>query len=291
MGLRNVYPYSLAQIMTQTPIPNTARLGVIAGGGALPGLLADACAAAGTPVTMVGLEGQADESLRPRCALWARLGAAGAILGALKDSGARDLVLIGSVRRPSLAELRPDWAALRILGRVGLGSGGDDALLRALRAALEDQGFTLHPVQAFLPCLLAPTGPLTRRAPDEAQSADIARGVEVARALGALDVGQAAVVQGGIVLGVEGAEGTAALIARCKGLARRGPSGVLVKLAKPGQDRALDLPTIGLGTVASAVESGLSGIAVEAGGVLIADRNAATRAADDAGLFITGVAP
>jgi DUF1009 family protein len=109
--------------------------------------------------------------------------------------------------------------------------------------------------------------------------------------LGALDVGQAAVVQQGIVLGVEAVDGTDALLARCGPLRRDGPGGVLVKVAKPGQDRRADLPTIGPQTVAAAAAAGLSGIAVEAGATFVADRTAVAAAADRAGLFVVGVAP
>jgi len=279
--------------MTDTTPPSPpGPLGIIAGGGALPAALADAAAAAGHPVVLVGLAGHADAALRPRCALWARLGAAGAILRALRRGRARDLVLIGSVRRPTLADwadLRPDWTALCILARLSLGRGGDDALLRRLRAVLEREGFALHPVQAFLPDLLAPAGVLGTHAPDSSALADIARGLAAARALGAQDVGQAVVVQGGVVLGVEGVEGTAALIARCGPLARPGtPRPVLCKCSKPGQDRALDLPTIGPETVAACAAAGFAGIAVEAGGVLIAGLDETVQVANGAGLFLYG---
>src|SRR6202007_2353949 len=110
---------------------------------------------------------------------------------------------------------------------------------------------------------LAPEGPLGRLVPDAQANADIARGFEIIRMLGTLDIGQAAVVQQGLVLGVEAIEGTDALLARAGGLKREGPGGVLVKAAKPGQERRADLPTIGLRTVANAAAAGLRGIAVE----------------------------
>lgn len=111
----------------------------------------------------------------------------------------------------------------------------------------------------------------------------------VARALGALDVGQAVVVQQGIVLGVEAAEGTDALLRRCKGLGQDGPGGVLVKVKKPMQERRVDLPAIGPRTVPAAADAGLRGIALEAGGALVIDRKLVIEAADSAGLFIVGI--
>ena len=115
--------------------------------------------------------------------------------------------------------------------------------------------------------------------------------VAVARALGAVDVGQGCVVQQGIVLAVEAAEGTDAMLARCAGLTWPGPGGVLVKLVKPGQDRRTDLPTIGPDTIRGAVAAGLRGVAFEAGGTILAQRIEAIAAADAAGLFLLGLDP
>ena len=125
--------------------------------------------------------------------------------------------------------------------------------------------------------------------PDPLAEADIQRGLVVAKALGAVDVGQAVVVQQGFVLGVEAVEGTDALIARCGALRRGGDGGVLVKIAKPGQDHRVDLPTIGVATVTNCVAAGLRGIAVEAGACLVVDLPAVVAAADAAGIFLVGV--
>ena len=120
---------------------------------------------------------------------------------------------------------------------------------------------------------------------------DIRRGIAVARALGAVDVGQGCVVQQGIVLAVEAAEGTDAMLARCAALAAPGRGGVLVKLVKPGQDRRTDLPTVGPETLRGAAAAGLRGVAFEAGGTILAERDAAIAAADAAGLFLLGLGP
>ncbi|HMK67064.1 MAG TPA: UDP-2,3-diacylglucosamine diphosphatase LpxI, partial [Stellaceae bacterium] len=190
---------------------------------------------------------------------------------------------------PSLASLMPDWRAAKFFARIGLRALGDDGLLSAIIKELELEGFRVVGIESILGGLLAPKGPLGRIEPDEQARADIARGLEVARALGALDIGQAAVVQQGIVLGVEAADGTDALIARAGSLRREGPGGVLVKIAKPGQERRADLPTIGVRTVEAAANAGLRGIAVEAGAALVVDRAAVAAAADGAALFVLGV--
>ncbi|HYZ31003.1 MAG TPA: UDP-2,3-diacylglucosamine diphosphatase LpxI, partial [Crenalkalicoccus sp.] len=255
--------------------------------------VARAARAAGRPVFAVALEGWAEP------AAWAglphvveRVGAAGRILGALRARGVRQLVMAGRAARPSLLALRPDATGARILARIGRAFfQGDDGLLRAVARVLEEEGFEILAPQAVLRDILPPPGLLTLAAPDAAARADILRGIAVARALGTVDVGQAAVVQQGLVLGVEAIEGTDALLARCAGLRREGPGGVLVKLVKPGQDRRLDLPSIGPRTVEGAAAAGLAGIAVEAGGTILVDRPGLVTAADAAGLFVLAIRP
>jgi UDP-2,3-diacylglucosamine hydrolase len=196
------------------------------------------------------------------------------------------------VRRPSLLDLRPDAEGARILARIGRAAfAGDDGLLAAVIRVLGEEGFRVLGAHDVLAEATAPAGVLSRITPDAQAMADIVRGVEVARALGAVDVGQGCVVQQGIVLAVEAAEGTDAMLARCAVLARTGPGGVLVKLVKPGQERRADLPTIGPDTVRAARQAGLRGIAFEAGGTILADRSATIAAADAAGLFLLGLDP
>lgn len=275
--------------MNDAPQP----LGIIAGGGPLPVRVAEAARAAGRAVFVVGLEGFADPAaLAPFPHAILRFGAAGRILAALRAHDCRDLVLIGTVRRPSLLDLRPDPLAVRLLARIGRAAfAGDDGFLSAVIRVLGDEGFHVVGAHEVLDAVLAPAGLLTRIAPDAQGQADIARGVTVARTLGALDVGQGCVVQLGFVLAVEAVEGTDAMLARCGPLARGGAGGVLVKLVKPGQERRADLPTIGSETVRAAARAGLRGIAFEAGGAILADREATIAAADEAGLFLLGIDP
>jgi DUF1009 family protein len=266
-------------------------LGILSGGGPLPGQIAAAAHATGRRVFLVGLEGFADPSvLAPWPHEVIRIGAAGHILAALRAHDCRDLVLIGPVRRPSLLDLRPDAEGARILARIGRAAfAGDDGLLAAVVKVLGEEGFRVLSAQQVLNEAIAPAGLLTRVAPDALALADVRRGIVVARTLGAVDVGQGCVVQQGIVLAVEAAEGTDAMLARCKELARAGPGGVLVKLVKPGQDRRADLPTIGPATVVGAVRAHLRGVAFEAGGTILADREALIAAAEAEGLFLLGL--
>ena len=268
-------------------------LGILAGGGPLPGRVAAAARAAGRAVFLVGLEGFAEPAvLAPFPHAFARLAAGGRILSLLRGNGCRDIVLVGPVKRPSIFDLRPDAEGAKIIARIGRAAfSGDDGLLAAVVRVLAEEGFSVLGAHEILTEAVGPRGQLGRVAPDAGAMADIARGTQVVRGLGAVDVGQACVVQQGIVLAVEAIEGTDAMLARAGGLARPGPGGVLVKLVKPGQDRRADLPTIGPATVHAAAAARLTGIAFEAGGTILTDRAALVRAADDAGLFLIGIDP
>jgi DUF1009 family protein len=270
-----------------------AALGILAGGGSLPARVAAAAHAAGRPVFLVGLEGFAEAAvLQPFPHAFARIGAAGRILGLLRSHGCRDVVMIGPVRRPSLLDLRPDAVGARLLARIGRAAfGGDDTLLSAVVRVLGEEGFRVIGAHEVMAGSVASAGVLGAHVPDAAARADIARGIAVVRALGAADVGQGCVVQQGIVLAVEAAEGTDAMLERAAALGRSGPGGVIVKLVKPGQERRADLPTIGPETVRRAAAAGLRGIAVEAGGTLLAEHDALILAADATGLFLLGIDP
>ncbi len=270
-----------------------STLGILAGGGHLPARVAEAALAAGRAVFIVGLDGYAEPRvLAPFPHEFIRFGAAGRILAALREHGCRDLVMIGPVRRPSLFHLRPDMEGAKILTRIGRAAfAGDDGLLAAAIRILQEEGFRVVGAHTILAEAVGPRGLLTRTAPDAAAMADIRRAVAVVRALGAVDVGQGCVVQGGLVLAVEAAEGTDAMLSRCAALSRPGPGGVLVKLVKPGQDRRADLPTIGPQTIRNAAAAGLRGVAFEAGGTILADRPGLVTEADAAGLFLLGLDP
>lgn len=271
------------------PGASPGALGVIAGGGSLPIRVAAAAQGQGRRVFLVGLEGFADPAaLAPFPHALARIGAGGKIIELLRGAGVTDLVLAGAVRRPGFFDLRPDAAGAGLLARIGKAAflGGDDTLLRAVARVLEEEGFRLLGAHEVLSGGTAPEGVWTRASPQPEHEADIARGVLVARALGRLDVGQAVVVQQGLVLGVEAIEGTDALLDRAGRLRRPGPGGVLVKLLKPGQDSRLDMPMIGPATVHAAAAAGLAGLAVEAARTLVTDADGLVRAADANGLFV-----
>ncbi len=270
----------------------TPKLGILAGSGGLPRRLLDACREARRDVFVVAFEGVSRaEDLDAGSHAWVRLGEVKRTIELLHQADVEEVVFAGPVGRPSLRSLRLDGRARKLLMKLGWGASGDNQLLSLLVDELEGEGFRVVGVDDILTDLVAPLGPIGSLEPDADARDDIAVAARVARALGALDIGQAVVAQQGVVLGVEAVEGTDALLARCAKLRREGSGGVLVKLKKPGQERRADLPTIGPRTVEGAHRAGLSGIAVEAAGALIIDRTAVAAAANAAGLFVVGIAP
>ncbi len=272
-------------------VDTAPALGILAGGGPFPGRVAAAAQAAGRRVFIVALRGFAEAAVvAPYDHVEARMGAAGEILALLRGRGCQDVVLVGPVKRPSIFDVRPDAEGARIMARIGRAAfRGDDGLLAAVVRVLGEEGFRVLGAHEVLTEAVGPRGVMGRVAPDAAALVDVARAVEVVRALGQLDVGQGCVVQQGSVLAVEAMEGTDAMLARSAGLALPGPGGVLVKLVKPGQDRRADLPTIGPTTLRAAAAAGLRGVAFEAGGTLLTDRAACVAEADAAGLFLVGI--
>ena len=275
--------------------PPEGPLAVFAGGGALPRQLADAVRASGRDVFVLRIQGEADADFADYPADDIRYGEIGRALGLLKARECRSVVLAGRVDRPSLAAIRPDWGAVKLMPRIArMMVGGDDDVLRRVAALFDEHGLTLVSPLDIAPSLRAPAGRLVGPEPGQAARRDIAVGLKAARAIGALDAGQGVVVDGGRAIALEGIEGTDAVIARAGALRASGrwrspaPSGVLVKAAKPQQDMRLDVPTIGVDTVRAAAAAGLAGIAIEVGRVLTLEMAEMQALADRHRLFLWG---
>jgi DUF1009 family protein len=273
-------------------------LGIIAGGGTLPRAVAQSARQSGKSVFIVALRGAADDAIGEFPHAWVSLGEAGKVLRLLREHDCRDVLLAGRVSRPRFSDLKTDAKGLLLVPRVAAAARrGDDALLRSLSDILAEEGFSPVGIAEAAPALLAGEGNLGRFKPDSESTRDIALGIKVVRAMGALDVGQAAVVCAGLVLAVEAAEGTDAMIARAGALpenlrgTREKRRGVLVKALKLTQDGKTDLPVVGARTVESAGEAGLAGIAVEAGRSVIVERQTVVDVANNAGLFLFGFPP
>ncbi|GBF59365.1 hypothetical protein PbB2_03061 [Candidatus Phycosocius bacilliformis] len=273
-----------------------SKLGIIAGAGDLPVLLAQHCRDSGMPVHVSRIKGMTD----PRLALFpgseCALANFGERIKALKADGVDALVFAGLVNRPDFSTLKPDLRGALALPRImSEMRKGDDALLRAVLAEFEREGFAIVGTDEVLADLLAEEGLLAGKAPTEAHMEDVRKAMTIAAEIGRLDIGQGAVVVDGLVLAVEAQEGTDRMLARVHDLSThiRGTRverrGVLAKRPKPVQERRVDLPTIGVKTVEGASRAGLAGIVVEAGGALVIDRNNVIAAAEEAGLFVLGV--
>lgn len=270
--------------------PAIRQLGILAGGGTLPKMLIKACEDQNIKPFIIAFEDQTDPDTPPNHPhIWTRLGAAGEIFKALKTQNIQDIVLIGKITRPSLAEIRPDIQGTKILAKIGLNTLGDDGVLKALRKALEDEGFHIHGIQKFVREILPADGALTKLSPSKAAQQDIDKAVRTLQHLSPLDIGQSLVIQEGRILGIEAAEGTDALIKRCAPLARKGAKPILVKIPKDNQDTDLDLPTIGEETLKNIIDANYAGIAFAAKATLLIEEEKLAKIADKHKVFLYGV--
>lgn len=278
-------------------VPSAGPLAMLCGGGSFPGAVADAVSRSGRRPIIFGIDGWADPALAARFTYHSvAFGRVGEMLRTARAERCRDVVLIGTFLRPPLLRTLLDWQLVRLLPKIARAyRGGDNRLLSAVASIIEDQGFRLVGVDEVAPDIVVPEGVLGTRQPSPRDRADIARALEVIRALSPFDVGQAAIVAENHVLAVEAAEGTDQMIARVAELRRLGRvvtplgAGVLVKAPKRGQDRRIDLPAIGRQTVENVAGAGLAGIAVAAGGAIMADGPELIAAADKANVFVIGV--
>jgi UDP-2,3-diacylglucosamine hydrolase len=283
--------------MTSEALEISSPVGLIAAGGVMPFAVADSLIARGIDPVVFALKGACDSvSVQRFRHHWISVGQVGKAEKLFRAENCRDLVFIGSLVRPALSEIRLDWGTVRVMGRVWAAfRGGDDHLLSGIGRILEQDGFRMVGIKDVAPDLLMPAGCISRAAPDENAIADIARGREVLGALSPFDIGQAAIVIDGHVVGVEDIEGTDGLLARVARLRAEGrirakaSRGVLVKAPKRGQDLRFDLPTMGPRTVEGAAAAQLAGIAIVAGNTIVVEPQVMIEAADAAGLFVTGV--
>lgn len=269
------------------------KLGIVAGGGTLPQTLINHCLQNKRDFFVLAIENNADKAIFTEDIphKWIRIGQAGTGFKLMHEQNVQEIVMIGTIRRPTLADLVPDLRTAAFFAKIGLKSVGDDGILRALVKEIESENMRVVGIHEVIPDLLVKGGVLTKHKPDKQALADISRGVEVARELGKLDVGQAVIVQQGLVLGVEGIEGTDKLIERCGTYQRKGVGGVLVKLRKPQQDMRIDLPTIGTKTIENLHSAGMRGIAIHAGNALIVNEAEVIALADKYSMFICGIEP
>ena len=262
-------------------------IGIIAGSGQFPRIVAENARASGHGVAICGFQGHTDPALAEAADAFAMfyLGQFEKVIAFFRAHGVSRLCMAGAISKPRALDLRPDMRAARIL--LSLRGKGDDALLRAIMGELEHEGFSVVQASSFSRELPCPKGVLSRRSPTPEEWADIAWGWPVAEALGRFDIGQSMVVKQGIVVAVECLEGTDAALRRGGELG--GTGCVALKRFKPGQDDRADLPSVGLSTVRLLLEYGYSCLAVEADRTLFFDRKQAVELADAHNLCIVAV--
>ena len=267
------------------------RTAVIAGRGGLPMQLIAALEGAGADPVLVALPGVTVEGAGDRTPERVEIERLVPFFDRLHDLGVRQVTFAGAVTRPRLDPERFDPRTAQLLPRlVAAMQAGDDATLRAVIGLFEEEDFDVLGAAELVPDLLPGPCVLGQHHPDADATRDATRAVAIVAALGAVDVGQGAVVARGLCLAVEALPGTDAMLAQVAALPANlrgeGRAGVFYKAPKPGQDRRIDLPALGPDTVRAAAAAGLAGIAFEAGGVLLLDRARAVAEADAAGLFL-----
>jgi len=280
-----------------------ANLGLIAGNGRFPFLLLDAARAHGLRVVVAAIKEETDPEMDERAALdpenirvhWMSLGELSKLIKMFQREGVTQAVMAGQVKHKQIfSSIRPDWRLAKLL--LNLRTRNTDMLLGAVAKVLEDEGISLMSSTAFLEPMLAGTGVLTARAPDEVERGDIDYGLRVARGIAGFDLGQTVVIAAGACVAVEAMEGTDATIVRAgklfaemeseaSTLARRL---TVVKVAKPKQDMRFDVPVVGLPTIEAMRAAGATCLCVEAGRTLLFDREAMVKAADLAGIAVVG---
>lgn len=271
------------------------KLGLIAGGGALPLAIAARCEAEGRPIFVIRLSGFADPHLVRYPGADIGMAELGKALAALKASACEVVCFAGTVNRPDFKRLKPDLKGATLLpGIIAAATKGDDALLRKILSVFENEGYAVEGADDILGGETLPEGALGAVKPTDEQRLDLKKALHVAEKAGELDIGQGAVVCDGLVLAVEAQEGTDAMLTRVAGLpadlrgAPGSAKGALGKAPKPIQDLRVDMPVIGTRTLELAAAAGLAGVGGLAGHLILLDRPALIETADRLGLFVWG---
>ncbi|MEK7232589.1 MAG: UDP-2,3-diacylglucosamine diphosphatase LpxI [Elusimicrobiota bacterium] len=270
-------------------------LGLIAGSGRFPLLVAEEAKRLGVPVVALGIPGVTDPALEAVAGglAWFRLGQLDAPIRELKGRGVRKVVMAGKIQHVSLfGGVIPDWRAAKVL--LGLKDKRTDSILKAVVDEFAKDGLECVSSALYLEHLLAPNGALTKKIFSKDELKDASLGWKAAKAVAGFDIGQTVVVQASAIVAVEGMEGTDACIARASSLARsqgRESALVVVKVAKPKQDFRFDLPVVGLETLVQFKAAGVKALALEAGSTLVFDLERFSKDADAASIAVMGFSP
>jgi DUF1009 family protein len=271
----------------------TKIVGLIAGNGEIPYQIIDACIKKHIPIFPIFLEGEAEVKnykLSQTPYKQFKIGQVGHILEYFKENSVTDIVIIGGIKRPNLTSLKVDLTGAKLLAKLLKHKIlGDDKLLRTVAEFIEGHGFRVISPQAILASAITLPEGVIVHSNNDINMDDIRTGLEAARTIGLLDIGQSVIVEDGLIIGVEAVEGTDKLIKRCKDLLKSTKKAILVKAHKPNQDTRLDMPTIGPDTIENAHLNGLTGIAIEAENVFVVDYEKVVEKARELGVFLIAV--
>jgi DUF1009 family protein len=263
-------------------------IGLVAGNGKLPVLVAKGMQEAGNRVVGIGHVGETQTRLKYHVDTlhWVSIGALGKIIDLLLQEGAQSAIFAGGIsKKHFFSRAKPDLRAIKILGQ--LPDKKDDAILRAVAKEVESEGIRVKSPIAFLRGSMAPKGCWTERKPTEREERDIEFGWGMAKKVGRLDLGQTLVVKDQMVLAVEAIEGTDEAIRRGGKLGKGDV--VVIKVVKPRQDLRLDLPVIGLASIGVLKKAGATALAVDAQKTIIIEREKVVREADKNHLCLIGM--
>ena len=282
----------------QTTGVSTRRVGLIAGWGRYPIVVAEALRSQGCELVCLGVEGHADPVLREMSTAYSDIGIAklGGAIRYFRQQGVTRATMAGKFHKTLLMQghwikLLPDWRAMRTFFPHFWSltkDRKDDTLLGAVVDAFAEDGITFVPATHFVPEILVKAGTITKRQPSRAEMKDIEFGWTLAKKIGEVDIGQSVAVKGRAVLAVEAIEGTDACIRRAGELCKGGGF-TLVKVAKPQQDMRFDVPTIGKGTVDELVKAGAKVLAIEADKTIFLDREEVIAFANQHNLVIVAL--
>ena len=276
-----------ANLKMETKIP---KLAIIAGNGSIPFYLIEECNKIGREYCLIIIEGHGKElSVKYNPDYIVSLAKMGRAVKYVKNIGIKHILMVGGVKRPSLKNIIPDLWTAKFLTTISSKVSGDNSVLSKLTKALEREGFIIVAPEEVLPNLICPKGTLGKVKPNQQNNEDISTGYRIAKIIGANDIGQSIIIENGLVIAVEAAEGTDRMIKRSLNLKKEKKAGVLIKVIKPMQDRRIDRPVIGIDTIKAAKKAGLDGIALESNEILILNYSEVILYADKEGLFVEGI--
>lgn len=270
-------------------ITKIKKIGIVAGAGYLPKHVLEACKEQNIPYVVIGLEKETSFDLfKDEKIHTFKIYNISKIFDFLKSEGVNYLTLAGKVKRANISRLLLDFKGAILFAKVIRKGLSDGAILKTILDFIEQEGFKIIAPEKVANNIILNKGYITKSKPDLVAEKDIKQGIKILRGIASFDVGQALIIQNGLVLGVEAAEGTDDLIKRCGEIRQEGEGPILIKIIKPEQDKRVDLPCIGPDTILNAQKYGIRGIAAEAGSTLVLDQVNTVKLANRLGIFIHG---